>query len=280
MQDHEGEITVKVDGIAASMMFYIALFADKVEALDVSRFLIHRADGYVDNEDQKAELKTINTQIRAKLEKRINNDIFKQATGVSYDEIFDENNRKDVWIGAKEAKKMGLVDKITRLEPREIAAMNETILAFTESSQGSEDTRGSEGEKQTNIINNKNLRKMTKAELKAQHPDLYNEIYGEGLSEGKKLEGIRISTWMAYLDYDKDNVIASVKSGKEFTSADAAEMAVKITAKATLTKIEADKTEKIATEITDDKTAQQKENEATENELLTKGKEHVKNLIS
>lgn len=269
LQEHTGDVIVKVDGIAASMMFYIVLFADKVEALDVSRFLIHRADGYVDNEDQKKELKTINDQIRAKLEKRINADLFQKTTGISYDEIFDENNRKDVWIGAKEAKKMGLVDKITRLEPKEIAAMEETILAFTESSHGSEEPRGSG---QANDNNNNKLNQMTKQELKSQHPELYDSIFNEGGEAGKKAEQIRVKSWIAYLDVDKENVISAIKEGKEYTPDVTSEMVVKMQAKETKEIIEKDSTKKVSTSQVDEKTAEQKELEAYEKEVEEESK--------
>jgi ATP-dependent Clp endopeptidase proteolytic subunit ClpP len=263
MQDHKGKVTVKVDGIAASMAFYLAMFADEVEALDVSRFLVHRADGYTNSEDEKKELANINAIMRGKLEKRIGADVFQQITGVSYDEVFDENQRKNVWISAKDAKKIGLVDKITRLEPKEIEAMNETFYAFSESLQGSSDVQGSTQEKPI-INNNQTDKKMTINDLQAQHPELYAQVVALGV----KQEQIRVKSWIAYLDIDKENVTASIKDGKEFTPDVMSEMAVKMQAKATVAAIEKDSTEKVTTEKPNDKTAEQKEVEAFEKEVL------------
>lgn len=262
MQDHKGRVIVKVDGIAASMAFYLAMFADEVEALDVSRFLVHRADGYTDNEDEKKELANINAIMRAKLEKRIAGDVFQQITGVSYDEVFDEKQRKNVWISAKDAKKIGLVDRISRLEPKEIAAMNETFYAFSETLQGSDVVQGSTGEKPINN-NLKTEKKMTINELQAQHPDLYAQV----VALGTKAEQTRVKSWIAFLEVDKENVIASIKDGKEFTQDVTNEMIVKMQAKATASAIQNDSAQAVTTQQANDKTAEQKEVEAFEKEV-------------
>ena len=88
LQDRKGKNKARVMGNASSMAFYLSLFMDEVEALEVSLFVIHRADGYIENDDDRAFLEKINAQLREKFEARINAEKFKEVTGISFDEIF------------------------------------------------------------------------------------------------------------------------------------------------------------------------------------------------
>lgn len=277
MQKRTGKKTVTVMGHAASMAVFFALFADEVEALEVSQFMIHRADGYVDKPEDQEFLDRMNKDLRKQMEGRLNIDLFESVTGKTLDQIFDPKQRIDVWIDAKQAKKIGLVDRIKKLSPTEIKAYNEKFVAFADFEQRSpEDSQRSEVEQQTKENNNtkKTDKKMTKAELKAQFPEVYAEIIQEGNSAGAKAEQIRVKAWLAFLDTDKENVISSIKDGKEFTIDTQNEMIVKMQAKMTAKSIEDDSSDKIATDKATDKTAEQKELEAFEAEV----KEGVKKI--
>jgi len=120
-------LTIQVDGMAASMAFYMCLFADNVEALDISTFMIHRADGWVDTPEEKALLDGMNSELRAKMESRIDSAIFESITGTSIDALFNAKERKDVYLTAEQAKSIGLVNKITRLETKEQKAMSKMV---------------------------------------------------------------------------------------------------------------------------------------------------------
>lgn len=270
MMEHKGEINYKVDGVAASMAFYMMLFADKREGLDVSRFLIHRADGYVSNEAEQKELNDINALIRSQMEKVVDSDKFKEVTGVSIDEIFAQDKRIDVWLSAKQAKKLGLINKIVRLEPKEIEALTNIAASnekfFTdEPPRGSEGTaQGSaEGDKNKNTNINQNVKKMTVEEIRAQHPESYAQIQNDAI----KAEQIRVKSWLAYLAVDPEEVTVAIKEGKEFTTAVISEMAVKMHAAATKANLEKDAAGKTDTQEPDEKTAEQKEIEAFEAEV-------------
>ena len=43
ISEFEGELTVKVDGVAASMAAYLLLFCNNVECLDISKIMLHPA---------------------------------------------------------------------------------------------------------------------------------------------------------------------------------------------------------------------------------------------
>lgn len=281
IQEHKGEVVYKVDGIAASMAFYNMLFADKVEALDVSRFLIHRADGYTSTEEDKKELSNINVLIRKHLEKRVTSETFKQVTGYSIDDVFAKDKRIDIWVSSKDAKKMGLVDKITRLEPREIQAigniMDIAASAFNDSSRGSDDNEhGSSKEFGANNSNNKISKTMNLDELKAQHPGLYNQVLeagkDEGFKAGVKAEKLRVKGWLAYIDVDNKTVVAAIRDDKEFDNTVIAEMSVKVAAKAKKGDLEDDSTEELSGGKPEDKTAEQQEIEAYEKTVMENAK--------
>ena len=125
LKEFTGNLTVKVDGVAASMAAYITLFCDNVECVDVSRFMLHPARGYVETDEDKAFLASVNKDLRDKMEQKFPGSLFADVTGTSIDEMFNDN--KDVWITAKQAKKLGLVKKINRLDTSEVAAFSKMV---------------------------------------------------------------------------------------------------------------------------------------------------------
>jgi ATP-dependent Clp protease protease subunit len=130
MQKRSGETNMSVMGIAASMAAFMLLFADKREGLNVSQYLLHRADGYVEDEDQQKWLDNINKDLRKQMEMRLKMDVFAEVTGVTMDELFDPKKRINVWLNAKQAKQIGLIDKIIKLEPKQAESMSKQFVAF------------------------------------------------------------------------------------------------------------------------------------------------------
>ncbi len=130
LQECKGNVTLKVDGHAASMAFYMLLFADNVEALDVSSFMIHRAAGNAQTAEEQNLLDNVNAQLKAKMLEKIDSNTFESVTGVSIDAMFTAEKRKDVWMSAKDAKKIGLVSKITRLSASEQKVMKKNGRSF------------------------------------------------------------------------------------------------------------------------------------------------------
>lgn len=278
-----GQFNVFVLGHAASMAFLFTAFADNAEALDVTKFMVHRATGYVRNETDQKILDEINDDLLSKLKKRIDNKIFKEVTGTSLDKMWKAEDRIDQWISAKDAKKIGLINKVNRVEPAKMKAFTDKFVAFydfdevtqgsettekldpnlTGNSQGSEkpensDVQGSTEKPNENINKSKTDKKMNKQEFKNTHPDLYAEVYGDGEKAGVKTEQNRAQSWLAFLEIDKENVIKAIKEGTDFTTAVQAEMMVKMTAKDEVDKTKKDAAGNIITESTDGKTPEQK----------------------
>ncbi|MCK4522212.1 MAG: ATP-dependent Clp protease proteolytic subunit, partial [Nanoarchaeota archaeon] len=89
-----GSKVVKVDGSAFSMGFNFCLYADSVEALDVSQFMVHRAaysQWYEENymtEQQKENLISVNANLEKALRNKIDVAKFEEIKGVKIKDIF------------------------------------------------------------------------------------------------------------------------------------------------------------------------------------------------
>lgn len=217
IQEH-GDVTIKVDGNASSMGVFMLLFAKRVECLDVSSFTLHRADGPVSTPEDQAFLDKINRDLKAKMLARVDKAKFKEVTGFSVEEMFDPEKRIDINVNAKQAKEIGLVQKITKLSPAEIEAFNKNfaIAATAE-----------------NKPTNQNPTKMNIAELKASHPAIYAEVIELGIKQGAEQERERINAWAHFMDVDAKSVKEGIASGKAITQAQTFElMEKKFSAKA------------------------------------------------
>lgn len=279
MSEHEGKKTGVVTGTAMSMSFFMLLFMDEVEAIDAAYFMVHRADGYVEDEEDQKFLDNVNATIRAKMEKRINEEAFKKLKGYSFDDIFDPNKRINAFLTAKEAKKIGLVDKIIKVDTRELEALDTKIAAFIdldseprgsgkdeELEESKKQTRGSVESQSKKPIQNTNSKskKMTKEELKAQHPELYAQVYGEGreagITAGVEQEFDRISSFLAYSEIDPEAVKKGIEEKKPISAKFMAEMNVKFMKAKGLEDAESDSPDAIATEKGKKAEAEEKKN--------------------
>lgn len=248
------KLTLKIDGIAASMAASISLFADSVEALDVSRFLFHRADMYVSSPEDQAFLNSVNQDLKNKMSSKVDSDLMKEITGYSIDDIFDPEKRLDVWINAKDAKKLGIVNKINKISTSlEASMMLPNLVAYTDLNSNQ------------NKQNNK--KKMELSELKAQHPDLCKALVDEAI----KAERDRVGAFMKFLDVDSNSVISNIESGKDITMVDIADYSAKkanISALAELEKNNAQTTDTTQSDTT--KTDEESKKEAFHKSLEAK----------
>lgn len=197
MAEH-GNVTIKIDGYAASMGAFMLLFANKVECTDVARIMLHRADAYAETDEQKAFLASVNKDLRVKLEKKVKPEMFAEVTGVSFDEMFSAEKRIDVWIDAKQAKKLGLVDKINKLNPKELKAVNSAMMNIAATLTSEENV------KPINHI------KMNIENLKAEYPAVFAQVFALGVDAEKD----RVQAWLTYVDVDAKTVKEGIE-GKE-----------------------------------------------------------------
>lgn len=211
MQEH-GDVTIKVDGNASSSGANMLLYAKSSECLDVSKFTLHRADGYVSNEEEQAYLDRINNDLKAKMLKRFDADTFKTVTGVSIEDMFDPKQRINVQLDAKQAKQIGLVQKINKLTPQEITAFNNRMEIAAEVTQTTQTQKNNT---------------MTLDELKAQHPAIYAQVIAAGKTEGTTEERARVKAFMQWHKYDSAGVEAKIADGSPFGMAEVSEFSLK-----------------------------------------------------
>jgi len=225
LNERTGKNNAKVFGSADSMIAFMLLFMDNVEALDVSTFRMHRADGFVNNDNDKDLLAKINKDMRSKMELKINSSIFKEVTGHSFDEMFDQSKRIDIDLSAKDAKKIGLINKIIRLEPKQITAINENFVAFADfGNEVVAESQGSEAKSKTEIkVKQVKEIKMTKQELQEKHPEIYNAIRSEELE--------RVEAILMFSDIDLEACKTAISGGNNPGPKFFAEMQVKAISK-------------------------------------------------
>jgi ATP-dependent protease ClpP protease subunit len=242
-KEFEGKKSVVVDGKANSMgLFFLAYANDEVEALDVSSFVLHRAaypKWFEKSESMTADmwsyLNGINANLRTALEAKIDVTKFEKIKGVTLDEVFSNDTRIDVVLNAKEAKQIGLIDKIVQITPEkksEIEAMSMKIAAST---MGLTIEQPKPIEAINTEIKSEQKNKMNIEKLKSEHPDVYASVIALGVEQEKD----RVSAWLVFADVDADGVKAGIESGKQMGAKETAEFGRKALAKVEVAKIEA-----------------------------------------
>jgi ATP-dependent protease ClpP protease subunit len=209
-----GQITtIMVDGKAYSSGSFMLPFADKVEALSVSDFIIHRAaypSYYEPTNEEKAALVKLNKDLRAALEIKVDALKFAAISGVTLDNVFDDSQRIDVRLTAQQAKEIGLVDEIIDINDSSIAAAFGTAIIF-EALPTTTAQNKIEIQKQTT---------MKKEELQSKFPDLYAATIQEGIAA----ENERVKSWMVFNDVDTKAVAEGIASGKSISPSEMTEL--------------------------------------------------------
>ena len=236
-KEHMGNVTVKVDGNASSMAAIFLLFHSNVEALDVSTFTLHRASALNPTLDQSKQLKAINADIRRAFEAKLDIAEFENISGVLIDDFFNSEEVIDVNINALQAKQIGLIDSINKLDAGAFDELSMQIAAIS-----------SKAEEKNKQSKNKNKIKMDIKTLKSDHPAVYAEVFALGQENGVTAERDRVGAWMAFGDVDFQAVSTAVKEGKELSQTETAELSRKSFAAEAISEIEGDSAEEVETE--------------------------------
>ena len=210
--EFEGKTTVKVDGRAYSSGFFFVAMAENVEALDVSEFMVHRAayPEWVEKSEEyftdsmRAGLERINKSLRKSFENKIDIEAFEALKDVKIKDIFSMDNRIDVFLTAKEAKKIGLIDKINKLTPgikAEIDSKKFELAAFYEPKAENKEKRSK-------------IEIMNKQELLAKYPDLCASMVADGVEAEKVKETAEKATVEAKAIKDAEIKAEAVKTAK------------------------------------------------------------------
>lgn len=222
-----GNVTAKVDGCAMSSAANILPYAKSVECLDVSRFVLHRADMDVTCKEDQDFIDAINKDLKAKFLLKVDASKFKEVTGYTINDMFNPAQRIDIPLNAKQAKAIGLVDKINTLSPKEATALNAKLYGAVAAAP--------EPEK---VLIIKNKPKMDLAQLKTDHPALHAEVVANVTKEVLAREKDRVGAWTKFNDVDPAAVAAGIESGLPLSQTQMVDFLLKKTAPAALASIE------------------------------------------
>lgn len=228
--EHKGNKEVQIDGKANSSALYFICYANHVEALDVSEFVLHRASygAYFENspelfdEDAQKRLANINKNLRAAFENKIDVKKFEKITGKKLDDVFSMDQRIDVIMTAEQALAIGLIDEIITLTPDITEEVNERVEACNSKNRIaalSPTVQATAAPTSTNKTPNK----MTAQELKEKYPAVYAEIFNAGVAA----ELDRVQACLTFIEIDPAGVKAAVDSGKPLSQKQMAEFAQK-----------------------------------------------------
>jgi ATP-dependent protease ClpP protease subunit len=236
----EGDFKIKVDGTADSMAAIFLLFHNDVEALNVSKFTLHRASTFSTKPSDLALLAEINKDIRAAFEKKLDIPEFEKIAGVTLDEFFNAEKVIDVNLNAKQAKKIGLISKVNTLKAADFEALSMKFAALSTEEEEEETTN----EPEANSENKPKNKKMTLEELKNSHP----EVYAQAVKVGVTAEKDRAGAWMEFVDVDAKAVAEGIESDKPLSQKAMAEFSKKMFSAQTLADSEEENTEDAGTE--------------------------------
>ena len=246
-KEYEGNKTVKIDGKAYSMAAFIAMYADNVEALDVSTFMVHRAayptwfeGSEYFTKELKENLTSINKSLEAAFRARVDVEKFETLKDVKVKDIFSMEDRIDVFLTAKDAKKIGLVSKIIKITPKKAAEINSQVKIAAEID--SDLTVEAPEQKPTNDDIQKQINtKMNKSELREKHPELFAEIVGLGVEQEQE----RVSAWAKWNEIDPALAMKGIEGKDEIKASNISEFQVAALKALQKKGVEADSTEDV-----------------------------------
>lgn len=249
--EHKGVKNIKVDGKANSMGAFFLAYADNVEALDVSEIVLHRAaypswvesrEGFKDSEEFKG-LVSINSSLRKGLESKIDIVAFEKETKVTLDSMFSTDSRIDVSLTPKQALKIGLINKVNKLTSKMSAEIQSNT--YTIAAEFGVDLKNIKADILPVIKDKpKTITKMTIEDLKANHSEVYNQIFAKGSEAGIAERNDTVEAWLIFNDADAKTVSEGIKSGEKLSQAKMAELT-----RASFTKEELKKEEEATAEV-------------------------------
>ena len=227
MAEEGNTLKFRGDGVLASMAAMVPLFVPKASAIKQTHFMVHRAAvprWMEDDEDVMAMLEKVNKDLLEAFKAKVNVQEFlalpqvKEKKIKSLKRFFDSREpRIDVNITAKEAKTIGLIDNVVNLSPNEVEALNTDLVAAEMKPLDLLAEEPEDQPKADELPEEKTDKKMTLEKFKADHPELYNQIFAAGKKEGAEEEKDRVEAWMAFNEIDPEAVAAGIASDKGLT---------------------------------------------------------------
>lgn len=251
--EFSGNKTLKVDGKAYSSACFMLLYANNVECLDVSDFLFHRAayDTWFENseyftDEMRAMLENVNKSLESAMRKKLDVAKFEEITGVKIKDLFSMESRIDVVLNAKQAKKVGLVDKIITLTADLSTNLNASFLNMAAKYTGIPNVpivAKSEPVQSSNY----NKTNMTIEQLRSEHPNLVAQITESAVA----VERDRTGAWLKFIDADPKAVAQGIESGHNLGQTAMADFSMKMMSAKALEGVEKDNPQPVDTKEID-----------------------------
>ncbi|MCN7823459.1 Clp protease ClpP [Escherichia coli] len=229
LKRHKANITVYIDGIAASAATIIAMAGDKIIIPSNAMMMIHNPWTFAAGDAD--ELRDI-----AEMMDKIRNSIlsaYKEKTGLSEDKLIELMDQ-ETWLNAEEAVELGFADEVEK-PMRLSASIKEGMLSLNgitfEASRFSKlpDSLAKLPQNKNELSTESNEQNeddiVTLDELKNKYPELYNQVFNAGKDEGVKSERERIETIENSVIPGHDDL---VKNAKFKTGVSAADLALEI----------------------------------------------------
>lgn len=196
LKGYSGDSIGKIVGIAASAAGVAAMGVKKLLISPTAQIMMHNVSSsaqgdYRDLQHESDVLKNYNTSIA---------NAYRLKSGMSENELLGLMN-KETWLNAQQALEKKLVDEIMFDNDKQlqltasvsnsamipIEVINKVRNEFLKNSINKPSSLSNEGNSIIEEDENMNLE-----ELKAKHPDIYDQIKNEGKEEGIKAENQRI----------------------------------------------------------------------------------------
>lgn len=227
-------ITMIIDGLAASMAGVIAMAGDKTVMADNAFFMIHNPWGLAigDADEMEKEAEVLN-KIKEQLVTAYEN-----KTGIAREEIAQMMD-DETWFSAAEAEDRGFVDEVIKGK-KKAALFDLKKYGFKKSDKydlkkrldKSQDVPAAPAATPAapEIQNNED-QIMNSKELKEKHPDIYSEIFdagkNEGITEGAENERNRINEINELGVQGHDEIVTAALADGKSTAGDVAAQVLK-----------------------------------------------------
>lgn len=183
LKEHTGKVNAIVDSAAISMGGVMLAFADHVIADEDAFIMLHKAYG-----GGNAELlMTINKQIAKSFKKNRSNNPKFDAKAI--DKIFLSKDTGDYWFTAREAEKIGLVDKVTTNGATSLVAEGQDFIEEYYSHTGDIKNKiiNNNNEEEMDLLNKKEVQEL-EAKLEKAQDDLKNQTNDLSALEDEKIK--------------------------------------------------------------------------------------------
>lgn len=197
LKEYRGKITSKVTGVAASAATFFVLASDEVYVSPLAQLMIHKASTRTEG-DSTAHASGF--ELLDGVDQSIAR-VYQAKTKLPEAEILDLMN-KTTWMNAEKAVQLGFANGILFDEEVEVSnnlalgselpqevidkLKNELLKNVMKNNSIDNAQATIEPVNQAKPITEGNDKAMTLEELKAKHPELYNQVHDLGVKEGEE----------------------------------------------------------------------------------------------